>query len=61
MLIQPNFLITYTDETLIDYFDEKGSLMHRVDLSSVFEAYEGLEILRLDHIKLPKLIRPQRT
>ena len=30
--------------------------MHRVDVSSVFEAYEGLELLKLDRVKLPKLV-----
>lgn len=32
-LLQPNFLVSYKDQPYIDYFDEKGSLMHRVDLS----------------------------
>lgn len=55
-LIMPNFLITYVDQAFIDYFNEKGSLLHRVDLSAVFEAYEDLEMIKLDQIKLPKLV-----
>ena len=55
-LIRPNFLITYVEQSFIDYFDEKGSLMHRVDLTAIFEAYEGLELLKLDRVKMPKLI-----
>ena len=29
--------------------------MHRGDLSAVFEAYEDLQMIKMDHIKLPKL------
>jgi len=41
-LILPNFLVTYTEQSYIDYFDEKCSLLHRVDLAAIFEAYEDL-------------------
>lgn len=51
----PNFLITYLDQPYIDLFDEKGSMLHRVDMSAVFEAYEDLQLTKLDHVKLPKL------
>ena len=52
----PNFLITYIDCPYIDYFDEKGTLLHRVDLAAIFEAYEGLELSKLENAKLPKLV-----
>ena len=29
--------------------------MHRVDVAAIFEAYEGLELLKLGEVKLPKL------
>ena len=51
----PNFLITYLEQPYIDLFDEKGSMLHRVDMSAVFEAYEDLQLTKLDHVKLPKL------
>ena len=54
-LLMPNFLITYVDQAFIDYFDEKGSLLHRVDLGAIFEAYEDLEMVKLEQIKIPKL------
>ena len=43
-LIMPNFLITYQEQPFIDLFDEKGSMLHRVDMSAVFEAYEDLQL-----------------
>ena len=55
-LIMPNFLITYQDQALIDLFDEKGTMLHRVDMSAVFEAYDDLIMVKLEHVKLPKLI-----
>ena len=55
-MIQPNFLITYQEQPFVDYFDEKGALIHRVDMAAVFEAYEGLELTKLEMVKIPKLV-----
>jgi len=30
--------------------------MHRVDVAGVFEAYDGLELIKLEKVKLPKLV-----
>jgi len=56
LIAQPSFIITYAEQPFIDFFDERGSLLHRVDLSLVFEAYSGLELTRLEMVKLPKLV-----
>ncbi len=55
LLVMPNILITYKEQSFIDYFDEKGNLLHRVDLSTLFAAYEGLSLITLEKVKSPKL------
>ena len=54
--VQPNFLLTYKDQSLIDFFDEAGNNMYRLDCEKVFESYQGLELVELQFVKLPKLV-----
>ena len=44
------------DQSFIDFFDDKGQLVHRLDISILFDNYESLELLKLEKIRLPKLI-----
>ena len=53
--LRPSFMVTYTGQPLIDFFDERGQLLHRLDVSVIFENYESLELLNLGHIHLPRL------
>ena len=48
-------MITYVGQSLIDFFDEKGQLLHRLDISVIFDNYESLEFMKLEHIRLPRL------
>lgn len=47
----PSFLLTYEGKPFIDYFNEKASLLHRLDLSHYFKHYEGLKLCKLELVK----------
>ena len=41
-------MVTYAEQPFVDFFDEKATLLHRVDVSAIFDNYEGLELHKLE-------------
>ena len=58
-LKRPNFLVTYVDQPFIDFFCERGNLLHRLDLHSVFshsceiDGNEVVELIKVDFVRTP--------
>ena len=53
--LRPSFLVTYVDQSIIDFFDERGKLMNRLDIQEIFSNYQNTGFLKLDNVKLPRL------
>ena len=55
LCLRPSFLLTYVDQSLIDFCDERGKLMHRMDVAENFRNYKSVSFLKLDSVRLPRL------